>query len=29
MFIVKGDEVDCIIGLEMGVDDYLFKFFNL
>lgn len=29
MFIVKGDEVDCIIGFEMGVDDYLFKLFNL
>lgn len=29
MFIVKGDEVDCIIGLEFGVDDYIFKLFNL
>lgn len=29
MFIVKGDEIDCIVGLEVGVDDYLFKLFNL
>lgn len=27
MFIVCNDEIDCIIGLEMGVDDYLIKFF--
>lgn len=26
MLIVKGDDIDCIIGLEFGVDDYVFKF---
>lgn len=28
MFIVRGDDYDWILGFEMGVDDYLFKFFN-
>lgn len=29
MLIGCGDDIDCIVGLEMGVDDYLFKFCNL
>lgn len=28
MLIVRGDDYDCILGLEMGVDDYLLKLFN-
>lgn len=28
MLIVKGEEIDWVIGLEFGVDDYLFKFFS-
>lgn len=29
LLIVCDDEIDCIIGLEMGVDDYVIKFFFL
>lgn len=29
MVMVKGEEVDCIVGLEIGVDDYILKLFNL
>lgn len=28
LFIVKGEIFDCILGLEVGVDDYLFKLFE-
>lgn len=28
MLMVRGDDYDCILGFELGVDDYLFKFFN-
>lgn len=29
MFIVCSELIDCVLGLEMGVDDYLVKFFEL
>lgn len=29
MLLVMGVMLDCVIGLEMGVDDYLVKFFDL
>lgn len=28
MLIVKGEDFDCIFGLEFGVDDYIVKLFN-
>lgn len=27
MFIVKGEEINCVEGFELGVDDYIVKFF--
>lgn len=29
MLIVCGEEEDCVCGLEIGVDDYIIKFFFL
>lgn len=29
MFIVSFDEIDCVVGLELGVDDYIVKFYSL
>lgn len=28
MLSVWDDDIDCVFGLELGVDDYLFKLFN-
>lgn len=29
LFIVKGEEMDWVFGLEFGVDDYIVKLFSL